>query len=234
MKLIPISTPLYKSSKPLESFVLESVHSVSEGSVLAITSKIFSLAEKRFSHTQDKEKLVKEEADQYLAQSHYGHHLTIKEGLLLPSAGIDQSNSPTGEFLLLPKNPYLSLKVLWHALKEKWKLKQFGLLMTDSHTTPLRRGVTGVALAHWGFKAVKDLRGEPDLYGRKLEVTTVNNIDSLATMAVWMMGEGKERCPFVILEGASLEWQSESFAEEIQIPLEEDLYKVLLEPRDDS
>ena len=225
---------MYSHEKSLESFILDSVKSISEGSVLAITSKIFSLAEKRFSSTKDKEKLVREEADQYLAQSHYGHHLTIKEGLLLPSAGIDQSNSPTGELLLLPKNPYLSLKVLWNSLKEKWKLKNFGLLMTDSHTTPLRRGVTGVALAHWGFKAVKDLRGEPDLYGRKLEVTTVNNIDALATMAVWMMGEGRERCPFVVIEEASLEWQKESSAEEIQIPLEEDLYKVLLEPRDDS
>ena len=232
LQVIPIFTDLY-SGKDLESFIIKSLKDfpVKEKSILAITSKIFSIAEDRQVAEVDKEKLIHQEADFYLAQSHYGHHLTIKEGLMLPSAGIDQSNSPTGEYLLLPKNPYLSLKNLWQKLKMKWNLETLGLLMTDSHTTPLRRGVTGVALAHWGFEAVTDCRGESDLYGRKLKVTTINNNDSLATMAVWMMGEGDEKCPLVMIENAQLNWTNQSDAKEISIPLKEDLYKVLLESR---
>ncbi len=233
LKVVPISTALYSSEKDLESFIIESLkdYPVKEKSVLAVTSKIFSLAENRQVFESDKEKLVHQEADYYLAQSHYGHHLTIKEGVILSSAGIDQSNSPTGDYLLLPKNPYLSLKNLWQNLKIEWKLKTLGLLMTDSHTTPLRRGVTGVALAHWGFEAVTDCRGDLDLYDRELQVTTVNNNDALSTMAVWMMGEGKEKCPLVMIENANLKWTNESSSEEIRIPLEEDLYRVLLESR---
>ena len=231
LQVVPIFTKLY-SDENLESFIVESLkdYSIKENSVLAITSKLFSLEENRKVSEKDKEKIVREEADHYLAQSHYGHHLTIKEGMILPSSGIDQSNSPSGEYLLLPKNPYLSLKNLWEKLKKKWSLKTLGLLMTDSSTTPLRRGVTGVALAHWGFEAVTDLRGEEDLYKRKLQVTTINNNDALATMAVWMMGEGKEQCPLVMIENAKLQWSDKSSPDEIRIPLQEDLYRVLLEP----
>lgn len=230
LKISPIATDLFQQGESLEKFILSSLedYSVKEESVLAVSSKLFSLAENRVVQTTDKNKLIQQEADEDLGESSYGYHLTIKEGLLLPSAGIDQSNSPTGEYLLFPKNPYLSLKKLWKALTDRWSLKRFGLLMTDSHTTPLRRGVTGVALAHWGFKAVKDLRGQPDLYGRELKVTTINNVDALAGGAVWLMGEGSERRPLALIENADLEWSLSSSSEEIRIPIEEDLYKSLL------
>ena len=163
-----------------------------------------------------------------LGKGSHGFHLTIKEGLMLASAGVDESNAPGGRFLLLPKNPYRSLKKLWNRLKSKWRLNHLGLLMTDSHTTPLRRGVVGAGLAHWGFKGVRDLRGLPDLYGRVMRVTTVNHVDALSAAAVWMMGEGDRRCPLVLIENADLEWTSDSCKEEVQISLEEDLYFPLL------
>ena len=162
LKITPITTSLFQQGESLEQFILDSLSndSIKEESVLAVSSKLFSLAENRIAQTKDKKQLVQQEADEDLGESSHGYHLTIKEGLLLPSAGVDQSNSPTGGYLLFPKNPYLSLKKLWDSLTNHWSLKKFGLLMTDSHTTPLRRGVTGIALAHWGFKAVKDLRGK--------------------------------------------------------------------------
>ncbi len=231
LKITPITTALLQQGEDLEKFILSSLtgFSIKEKSVLAVSSKLFSLAEKRVVQTTDKKQLIQQEADKDLGESSYGHHLTIKAGLLLPSAGIDQSNSPTGGYLLFPKNPYLSLKKLWQALTQRWSLKKLGLLMTDSHTTPLRRGVIGAAVAHWGFKAVKDLRGEPDLYGRELKVTAINNVDALAGSAVWLMGEGRERRPLVLIENAVLEWSSSSSSQEIRIPIEEDLYKHLLD-----
>ena len=230
LKITPIITALFQQGENLEQFIINSLshYSIKEGAVLAVSSKIFSLAENRVVQTTDKKQLIQQEADEDLGESSYGYHLTIKEGLLIPSAGVDESNSPTGDYLLFPKNPYLSLKKLWDFLTNHWSLKKFGLLMTDSHTTPLRRGVTGIALAHWGFKAVKDLRETKDLYGRKLKVTTVNNVDALASGAVWLMGEGNKRIPLALIENAELEWSSSSSSEEIRIPIEEDLYKNLL------
>jgi len=230
LKITPIITTLFQQGENIEQFIINSLsdYSIKEKSVLAVSSKLFSLAENRTVKTKDKKQLIEQEADKDLGEGSYGYHLTIKEGLLLPSAGVDQSNSPTGDYLLFPKNPYLSLKKLWNFLTAQWSLKNFGLLMTDSHTTPLRRGVTGVALAHWGFKAVKDVRGKEDLYGRELKVTTINNVDALASGAVWLMGEGSERRPLALIENAELEWNQSSSSEEIRIPIEEDLYKNLL------
>lgn len=230
LKITPITTPIFQQEGNLGQFIINvlSSYSIKEESVLAVSSKLFSLAENRVVKTTNKKQLIQEEADEDLGESSYGYHLTIKEGLLLPSAGIDQSNSPTGEYLLFPKDPYSSLKKLWNFLTTKWSVKRLGLLMTDSHTTPLRRGVTGAALAHWGFKAVTDLRGNKDLYGRELKVTTVNNVDALASGAVWLMGEGSERKPLALIENASLEWSSSSSSEEVRIPIEEDLYQNLL------
>ena len=149
--------------------------------------------------------------------------------MLLPSAGIDQSNSPTGDYLLFPKYPYQSLKTLWQALKTNWSLKNLGLIMTDSHTTPLRRGVTGVGIAHFGFQAVLDQKGTNDLYGRELKVTTINHVDALAAAAVWVMGEGKEQCPLAIIKGAMLNWKGDSSSKDIRISPEEDLYRPLFQ-----
>ncbi|MDE0151588.1 MAG: coenzyme F420-0:L-glutamate ligase [Bdellovibrionales bacterium] len=236
LKITPITTALFQQGENLGQFIVNSLsdYPIKEESILAVSSKLFSLAEGRVVKTTDKKHLIQQEADEDLGESSHGYHLTIKEGLLLPSAGVDQSNSPTGDYLLFPKNPYLSLKKIWNFLTSHWSLKKFGLLMTDSHTTPLRRGVTGVALAHWGFKAVKDLREKPDLYGRELKVTTVNNVDALASSAVWLMGEGNERRPLALIENAKLEWSSSSSSEEIRIPIEEDLYKNLLKNKINS
>ena len=229
LKIKAFSTDLFNPKGHLVNFVTQSLasYTVGENSVLAISSKLFSLAENQIDSSTPKEKLILQEADKDLGEGSLGYRLTIKEGLLLPSAGVDQSNSPSGDFLLFPKDPYSSLKKLWQELKKKWSLRNLGLIMTDSHTTPLRRGVTGVAVAHWGFKAVRDCKGSKDLYGRELKVTSVNNIDALSSMAVWMMGEGDEKRPLVLIEKASLEWQDESSKDEIRIPLKEDLYQHL-------
>jgi len=65
---------------------------------------------------------------------------------------------------------------------------------------PLRAGVTAAAVAYAGFKGVKDLRGTPDIFGKKLEVTLVNAADSLAAAAALCMGEGKEQSPLCVIE----------------------------------
>src|ERR1700676_1097976 len=62
-----------------------------EGKVLAITSKIVSLAEKRTVNKSEISKLdlVKREADIYIGPGGFGAELTVKHGILIPSSGID-------------------------------------------------------------------------------------------------------------------------------------------------
>ena len=108
-----------------------------------------------------------------------------------------------------------------------------GVLITDSTTRPLRRGVTGVALAHSGFAAIEDYVGRPDIFGHPLTVTKANIRDGLAAAAVLVMGEADEQTPLAVI--ADLPFitfqERDPTAEELaflHISLEEDLYAPLL------
>jgi F420-0:gamma-glutamyl ligase len=69
---------------------------------------------------------------------------------------------------------------------------------------PTRIGCTGIAVGVSGFNPVDDERGKKDLYGRKLKVTFKATADSLATMAVFVMGESNESIPIVVIRGANV------------------------------
>jgi dihydrofolate synthase / folylpolyglutamate synthase len=107
-------------------------------------------------------------------------------------------------------------------------LKELGIIITDSHTQPLRRGVTGIGIAHWGFNAVQTRVGTRDLFGRELKMTFINALDALAVAAVFVMGEGDESSPLALIEGAKVQFKSgTSTPDEVQIRWEEDLYRPL-------
>ena len=112
-------------------------------------------------------------------------------------------------------------------------LDNVGVIIIDSKTTPFRWGTTGFSLAHSGFAAIRDYIGKPDVFGRKLEYTKLNVADSLSSMAVLVMGEGKEQTPIAIIEEADIEFQdrnpSKEECKELQIAKEEDLYAPLLQ-----
>ena len=73
--------------------------------------------------------------------------------------------------------------------------------MTDSHVTPLRRGVTGLALAYAGFEGVESQVGKPDLHGHPLRFTEKAVADDLAAASVLVTGEAGESTPFAVVRG---------------------------------
>ena len=122
---------------------------------------------------------------------------------------------------------------MWIHLRQKFNLQKLGILITDSHTTLMRRGVTGIALGWCGFDPLYSYIGKPDLYGRPLKVTQMNILDALATTAVYAMGEGTEQTPLAVIRNApKITFLDRGpTAEEIRnvaIPIEEDLYAPLL------
>ena len=48
---------------------------------------------------------------------------------------------------------------------------------------------------------LEDLRGQEDLYGRRLEVTEIGLGDELASAASIIMGQGNEGLPVVVING---------------------------------
>ncbi len=235
MQSIAVKTPVFKVGQNLTEFLSKSLREFEprEGDVIAITSKIVSLAEGRIiekSKVPDKAELIRKEADVYLGKGAYECHLTVKHNILIPSAGIDESNSENEAYILFPIDPFKSAKELHSSLCKTFGLKDLGVIITDSHTTPLRRGVTGIALSHFGFKGVKSLIGENDIYGRPLQFTYVNHADALAVMAVYEMGEAGEQMPVAILRGRKdLVFSTEDTVNDCRIPIDDDLYLPILQ-----
>jgi len=125
-------------------------------------------------------------------------------GLVMANAGIDQSNvaDPGGRelALLLPVDPDASAARLREELQARSGC-DVGVIINDSFGRPWRLGVTGVAIGCAGVAALVDLRGEPDLFGRLLEVTVVAQADEIAAAASLLMGQAAEGCPVVLVRG---------------------------------
>jgi len=155
--------------------------------------------------------------------------LTIKNNLLVPTAGIDESNA-SDYYILWPERPYQAAKEIGQFLKKEFGLKEVGVVITDSRCTPGRVGTTGIALAYWGFKPLKDYRGQKDLFQRELKMTQSNLIDGLASAAVVCMGEGREQTPLVLMENVDLvEFTSQDpDQKDIEMEREEDMFYPLL------
>jgi putative folate metabolism gamma-glutamate ligase len=206
-----------------------------ERTILAITSKVVSLCQGRVvpqDAGMSKYELVRREADAYLAQEDCPYHLTIKNQILIPSAGIDQSNGD-GTYILYPENIQETAATLWRHLRDRHCLTKVGVIITDSHTTPLRKGVTGITLGWCGFEPLHSYIGQPDIFGQPLRVTQINILDALAASAVFVMGEGAEQTPLALIEDAPkirfLPYSpSKEQEQSIHIPFEKDIYAPLL------
>jgi coenzyme F420-0:L-glutamate ligase/coenzyme F420-1:gamma-L-glutamate ligase len=129
------------------------------------------------------------------------------------NAGIDQSNLPDNKdsetALLLPENPDASAQQLRAALQQQCGAK-IAVLINDSFGRAWRLGTCGIAIGVAGFEPLLDLRGAPDLFGRRLEITQVGIADEIAAAASLLMGQAGEGSPVVIVRG--LHWPAKENA----------------------
>lgn len=236
MNIRAIKSPKLSAPAPTLTSVLDDVlNTMEERSILAITSKIVSICEGSVvPNTANKNELVKKYSQRYIPpeQSAIGITLTITRNILIPSAGIDESNA-NGQFVLWPKDPYESARTIRSYLVDRFSLREVGVLITDSKTTPQLLGVTGTVIGYSGFSAYKNYIDTPDIFGRKLKVTKANQADGMAAAAVTVMGEGDEQTPLALITDIPFVTFSDAMptkAEraEIHIPLEDDLYAPIL------
>lgn len=238
MTVVSFSTPRVTSgSHSLTALVDAAVKNLPQRSVLAITSKVVALCESRTvdRDAADKDHLIRTEAERYLprSSSRYDVSLTIKGNTLIPSSGIDESNTG-GDLVLWPADPAASADAIWNHLREHHGHAEFGVILTDSTTAPLRIGVVGISIAHAGFAAVNDFVGKDDLFGRPLAMTQANVTMGLAAAAVTVMGEAAEQTPFALLTDLPfVRFQRRTPTSEerasLAIDPEDDLYAPLLD-----
>ncbi|NDA90700.1 MAG: hypothetical protein EBY20_07345, partial [Alphaproteobacteria bacterium] len=96
MRIEAIKTHKVDISDSLAAILDGYIKSVCDEDIIIITSKIISILQGRLvsKETIDKRLLVQQEADLILKteRNPYDLYLTIKGGVLIPSAGIDESN----------------------------------------------------------------------------------------------------------------------------------------------
>jgi putative folate metabolism gamma-glutamate ligase len=208
-----------------------------EGSIVVITSKIVSICEGRVVpfDQADREELIIQESDSYLPKtlSRYGHHFSIVNHTLISSAGIDESNGED-HYILWPKDSQATANHVREYLTQKHSLTNIGVVIVDSTCQPLRRGTTGICLAHSGFNALHDYIGQPDLFDRPFKVSKASISGGLAATAVLAMGEGAEQTPIALITEADfVHFQqrdpNEAELAELHIPIEEDLFGPFLQ-----
>ena len=148
-------------------------------------------------------------------------------GFVMANAGIDHSNvapdDGTERVLLLPLDPDGSALALQQQLAARTG-KRIAVIISDSFGRPWRRGTVGIALGAAGLPAVIDWRGQPDLFGRTLEVTETGFADEIAAAASLVQGQAAEVTPIVLVHGLS--WSApEAPAAAIVRPPEHDLFR---------
>ncbi|WP_049922081.1 coenzyme F420-0:L-glutamate ligase [Halopiger djelfimassiliensis] len=222
MELEPVADlPEIRPGDDLAALIADRA-SLEEGDVLTVASTIVSKAEGRTADLEDyplsgraKEladrigELTGESKDPRFAQAvlEESTELLIECPFLLTetrfghicvNAGIDRSNVPDHDILLLPSNPTESAERIRSGLAAEG-FEDIAVIVTDTCGRPFRHGQRGVALGWAGIPASRDWRGERDRDGRELGVTVQSVVDELAAAANLVTGEGAGGTPAVVV-----------------------------------
>ncbi|WP_456371294.1 coenzyme F420-0:L-glutamate ligase [Geoglobus sp.] len=198
--------------------ILTSLFSFEDGDVVAVCSTIVSKAEGRLRkldeiHPGEKALQLAEALgkDPRVIQAviDESDEILIEQPILLTkarfgniciNAGIDTSNVRDGYLLLPPVDPDESARRIREEIAEKTG-RDVGVIITDTNGRCFRKGVVGFAIGVSGVRAMRDWRGERDIYGRELEVTVECIADEIAAFANLIMGEGGGGLPAVVFRG---------------------------------
>ena len=231
MQVKAIRTRIFHENEDLLAFILKYVKKLKENSVLVITSKIVALSEGRTfayknkkTNKRQKIALIKKESDFAIKTKIVW--MTIKDCMVLANAGIDESNAKN-KLILLPKDSFKSAELLRKKLSQKFRLRNLGVLITDSRLMPLRAGAVGVALGYAGLSGIRNYVGTKDIFGKTLKISKTNIADSLATSAVLCMGEGRERQPLALITDAPVVFKNKINKKELIIDPKKDIYAPL-------
>jgi coenzyme F420-0:L-glutamate ligase/coenzyme F420-1:gamma-L-glutamate ligase len=241
--------PLVRPGDDLASVVLEGLArsglALRQGDILVLAQKIVSKAEGRLVDLASVEpsaraveigaqvrkdprfvELVLQESRQVLRARPDVLIVEHRLGLVMANAGIDRSNVAAGErdlALLLPEDPDATAARLRAALLAATGAK-IGVVVNDSFGRAWRKGTTGVAIGAAGLPALLDRRGQPDLFGRPLQVTMIGLADEIASAASLLMGQGDEGRPVVLMRGLDVS-VAPGTAQDLIRPEAEDLFR---------
>jgi coenzyme F420-0:L-glutamate ligase / coenzyme F420-1:gamma-L-glutamate ligase len=206
--------PLIHAGDDIASLVCEKVQ-VQDGDILCIASTIYSKAKgytKKLAAITPSDRAVRlgrlNGEDPRFVQAVLDastdiimeHPFILSEmafGHIGVRAGVDQSNIEDGMVIFLPPDPMKSAESLREEIREV-SGKNVGIVITDTCGRSFRRGQTGNAIGWSGFTAIRDFRGDTDLFGHILKITEEAVVDEIAGFANFVMGESNNGVPAVV------------------------------------
>jgi coenzyme F420-0:L-glutamate ligase/coenzyme F420-1:gamma-L-glutamate ligase len=143
-------------------------------------------------------------------------------GFVCASAGVDSSNAPAPEtVVLLPLDPDASAALLRERLRELTGV-EIGVIVSDSFGRAWRQGTTDVAIGAAGIRPLRDLKGTRDRTGYELHATVIAVADELAGAAELVLGK-TEGVPAAVIRGVAA--RGEGTARELVMPADRDLFR---------
>jgi coenzyme F420-0:L-glutamate ligase/coenzyme F420-1:gamma-L-glutamate ligase len=248
LQSIPLIHPGDDLAEIIWSSLKKTTISLLEGDILVVAQKIISKAERRLvnlatvrptSHAYELARqtekdarlieLILQESSEVLRMTTGTIIVEHRLGFICANAGIDHSNvagpgdEPGDWVILLPKDPDASAQKLRQRLEMASGVK-LGVLIIDSHGRAWRQGTQGITIGLAGVPGLVDLRGEPDLFNSKLEITQVGAADELAAAASLVMGQAAEGTPVVHVRGFPYPLR-EAALDELLRPKDQDLFR---------
>ncbi len=167
------------------------------GDVLVVAHKVVSKAEGRVAPTGDRRKVALAESTEVLRRRGDMIIAVTRHGFVCANAGVDASNVPGDNVVLLPLDPDLSARRLRTRLA-RLTGKEVAVIVSDTFGRAWREGQTNVAIGVAGMDPFLDHRGETDMHGRTLEATRIAVADELAGAAEIVMGKSSGVCAAIV------------------------------------
>jgi coenzyme F420-0:L-glutamate ligase / coenzyme F420-1:gamma-L-glutamate ligase len=186
--------------------------------VLVVAHKVVSKSEGRLRRLSDVEpgerageiaaeqrkdprlvQVVLDESDEVLRAERGVIVCVTRHGFVCANAGVDASNAPDGEVVLLPLDPDASARALRARIAERRGVRP-AVVVSDSFGRAWRSGQTDVAIGAAGLVPIDDWCGRPDARGRELRATAIAVADSVAAAADLARAKDS-RQPAVLVRG---------------------------------
>jgi coenzyme F420-0:L-glutamate ligase/coenzyme F420-1:gamma-L-glutamate ligase len=193
----PDGAPEIQPGDDLTAIVLL-MTSLVDGDVLVVTSKVVSKAEGRLRRGAREDALPGETAR---VVARRGETTIVRNhlGLTMAAAGIDNSNVPRGQIVLLPLDPDGTARALREGIRERAGVN-VAVLVSDTAGRAWREGQTDIAIGAAGLVVAEDFAGQVDAHGNELAVTLPAVADELAGAAELATGKLGGR-PFAVVRG---------------------------------
>lgn len=232
MQILPYKTKVVEPGDDLYALIENSIDKIDEKSVLCISSKIVALCQGDVRPmSYDKNRLMIEECEKYIPSDKNPHSsiVTITGYKLAAASGIDESNVHGG-YVLLPSHIKETTQQIYEWLRAKYSLKEVGVLIVDSRSSPLNIGTIGQCIAFAGFEPLKDYRGLKDIFDHEIHSSRLSVINCLASSTVLVMGEGSEQTPLAVATdiGGVNFTENKYNGVALDYEIEDDLYITLL------